>query len=76
MIRALIFIALFAQAVALYGSELDAGYPSPADVAAEQSEDYSEDEEDFTDSGVGCTDDCLDPEHIVYTRDNNEGSEQ
>jgi hypothetical protein len=60
MIRALILAALLAATTSASASELDAGYPTPSEVAAEQLEDYSE-EEDFTDSGVGCTDDCLDP---------------
>lgn len=58
-------IILFALTVApCIASELDAGYPTPSEVAAEQLEDFHEDTEDledFTDSGVGCTDDCLEP---------------
>jgi len=59
MIRALTLAILFAQSITLCNAlELDAGYPTPSEVAAEQLEDF---EEDFTDSGVGCVDDCLEP---------------
>lgn len=79
MIRALALIILFAQAITAYSAINLDGYPAPSEVAAESLED------DFTDSGVGCTDDCLKPftdpatvpdEYIVYTRDTrNEGKQ-
>ena len=52
-LAALLFLAATTSASAL---ELDAGYPTPSEIAAEQAEDY-----DFTDTGVGCVDDCLEP---------------
>ena len=55
-LAALIFLASTTSASAL---ELDAGYPTPSEIAAEQAEDYPG---DFTDSGVGCADDCLELE--------------
>ncbi len=63
MIRALTLTAwlVLASTTSASALELDAGYPTPSEVAAEQLEDYNEDAEDFTDSGVGCVDDCLDP---------------
>jgi hypothetical protein len=61
MIRALTLAALvfLVATTSTSALESDAGYPTPSEVAAEQAEDYSE---DFTDSGVGCADDCLELE--------------
>lgn len=76
MIRALTLAILFAQAITLCNAlELD-GYPTPSEIAAESLID------DFSDSAVGCTDDCLEPftdpatvpdEYVIYTR--NEGEQ-
>lgn len=55
MIRALTLTMLLAQSITLCSAiETEAGYPTPSEIAAESVE-------DFTDSGVGCLDDCLEP---------------
>ena len=55
----LAFLVCLVATTSASALELDAGYPSPSEVASEQAEDYGE---DFTDSGVGCADDCLELE--------------
>jgi hypothetical protein len=55
MIRALTLAILLAQAITAYSALNVDGYPTPSEIAAESLED------DFSDSGVGCTDDCLEP---------------
>lgn len=55
MIRTLALAILFAQAITLCSALETDSYPTPSEVAAESLED------DFSDSAVGCIDDCLEP---------------
>jgi hypothetical protein len=55
MIRALTLAILFAQAITAYSAINLDSYPTPSEIAAESLED------DFSDSAVGCLDDCLEP---------------